>query len=57
MKKFGQVRQRIAPPGGAAISGYLDEVSLRINGRWYDRWRAVDQDGSVLDIRVQPRRN
>ena len=29
----------------------LDEVSLSINGRWYDRWRAVDQDGSVLDIK------
>lgn len=35
----------------------LDEVSLRIDGRWSYRWRAVDQDGSVLDIRVQPRRN
>ena len=36
---------------------HLDEVYLRINGRRYDLWRAVDQDGHVLDILVQSRRN
>ena len=36
---------------------HLDEVYLRINGRMQYLWRAVDQDGSVLDILVQPRRN
>ena len=35
---------------------HLDEVYLRINGRRYDLWRAVDQDGHVLDILVQSRR-
>ena len=28
----------------------LDEVFLTIAGERHDRWRAVDQDGRVLDI-------
>ena len=34
-----------------------DEAQLKINGRRRWLWRAVDQDGVVLDILVQPRRN
>lgn len=36
---------------------HLDEVFIRVNGERHYLWRAVDQDGSVLDILVQPRRN
>jgi putative transposase len=36
---------------------HLDEVFLRIQGVQYYLWRAVDQDGSVLDILVRPRRD
>ena len=36
---------------------HLDEVFLKINGRLQYLWRAVDQDGEVLDILVQSRRN
>jgi putative transposase len=36
---------------------HLDEVQLKMNGRRYWLWRAVDQDGMVLDILVQARRN
>jgi putative transposase len=36
---------------------YLDEVALIINKRRYWLWRAVDQDGTVLDILVQSRRD
>ncbi len=32
---------------------HLDEVLLKINGRLHYLWRAVDQDGDVLDILVQ----
>lgn len=32
-------------------------VYLKINGKIHSLWRAVDQDGIVLDIRVQSRRN
>ena len=33
------------------------EVVLTMNKRRYWLWRAVDQDGTVLDILVQSRRN
>ncbi|GHO58297.1 hypothetical protein KSB_67720 [Ktedonobacter robiniae] len=36
---------------------YLDEVFLKINGKPHYLWRAVDQEGTVLDILVQSRRN
>lgn len=36
---------------------HLDEVFLRIRGKRHYLWRAVDQDGTVLDILVQSRRN
>ena len=36
---------------------YLDEVFIKIAGRRYYLWRAVDQDGDVIDILVQPRRD
>jgi putative transposase len=36
---------------------HLDEVFLTINGKRSYLWRAVDQDGNVLDILVQSRRN
>jgi putative transposase len=32
-------------------------VFLKINGRLHYLWRAVDQDGDVLDILVQSRRD
>jgi len=35
----------------------LDEVFLKIKGRIHYLWRAVDQDGEVLDILVQSRRD
>lgn len=36
---------------------HLDEVFIRINGRQHYLWRAVDQDGNVLNVLVQSRRN
>src|SRR3979411_385250 len=36
---------------------HLDEVYLKINGRIHYLWRAVDQDGDVLDILVQGHRD
>ena len=36
---------------------HLDEVVISIAGRKHWFWRAVDQDGYVLDEIVQPRRN
>ena len=36
---------------------FLDEVFLTINGHLHYLWRAVDQDGEVIDILVQKRKN
>jgi putative transposase len=58
-RKFGQsyaneLRRRRPRPGD---KWHLDEVFLTIHGARYYLWRAVDQDGYVLDILVQSRRN
>jgi len=36
---------------------YLDEVFTRINGEMHYLWRAVDQDGDVIDVFMQKRRD
>jgi putative transposase len=58
-RKFGQayanqLRRRRPRPGD---KWHLDEVFLTIQGERHYLWRAVDQDGHVLDILVQRRRD
>ena len=36
---------------------HLDEMVVRINGKRLFMWRAVDDEGEVLDVLVQKRRN
>ena len=36
---------------------YLDELFVNIQGRRQYLWRAVDQDGDVIEILLQSRRN
>jgi transposase-like protein len=36
---------------------HLDEMFIKINGKDHYLWRAVGQDGNVLDMLVQSRRN
>ena len=36
---------------------YIDEVFVKINGKQHYLWRAVDQDGEVVDVFLQARRN
>jgi len=36
---------------------FLDEVFIKINGKQHYLWRAVDQDGEVVDIFLQKRRD
>ncbi len=57
--KFGKayaagLRRRRARTGN---KWHLDKVFLKINGVTHYLWRAVDQDGVVVDILIQPRRN
>ena len=57
--KFGQafvnpIRRRLPRAGD---KGHLDEVAVKTAGVQHWLWRAVDQDGTVLDILVQRRRD
>ena len=36
---------------------YIDEVFVKINGELHYLWRAVDQDGDVVDVLLQSRRD
>ena len=49
-----ELKRRRPRPGD---KWFLDEVFIRIRGKLHYLWRAVDQDGNVLDILVQSRRN
>jgi putative transposase len=57
--KFGrgfanEIRRRLPRPGD---KWHLDEVQIKIAGKKHWLWRAVDQDGVVLDVLVQSRRD
>ena len=57
--KFGQafaneIRRRLPRAGD---KWHLDEVQIKIAGQKHWLWRAVDQDGTVLDVLVQSRRD
>jgi transposase-like protein len=59
VNKFGpliaaNLRRRRSPPTGR---WHLDEMVVTIGGRRMYLWRAVDDEGEVLDILVQKRRN
>src|ERR1700687_6276030 len=57
--KFGGIIARQLRRGRPRPNGrwHLDEVFVSINGRQLYVWRAVDSEGEVLDILVQPRRD
>src|SRR3982750_4092561 len=57
--KFGQdfanqIRRRLPCAGD---KWHLDEVAIKIAGVKHWLWRAVDQDGVMLDVLVQSRRD
>ena len=59
VRKFGSViarrlRQRRPRPSDR---WHLDEMVVRIAGRRMYLWRAVDHEGEILDVLVQPRRD
>jgi len=57
--KFGSRYQRSLKrrEGQLGDRWYADEVFVNIRGQIHYLWRAVDQDGTVLDILVRRRRN
>jgi len=58
-RKFGAeyARKIKRRAGRLGDTWHLDELFVTIQGERQYLWRAVDQDGDVLDILVQPRRN
>ncbi|MCP3770703.1 IS6 family transposase [Streptomyces sp. MAR25Y5] len=50
----GALRRRRSRPGG---KWHLDEVFIKTNGERKYLWRAVGQDGNMLDVLVQDRRD
>ena len=57
--KFGPRYARILRrrQGHLGDTWHLDELFVSIRGRRHYLWRAVDQDGDVIDIFLQPRRD
>jgi len=49
-----QIRRRRPQPSD---KWHLDEVVIKIRGKQYYLWRAVDQQGQVIDILMQSRRD
>jgi putative transposase len=57
--KFGSLYTALLrkQPSRIGSKWHLDEVFIKINGVRHYLWRAVDQNGVVIDILVQPRRD
>jgi transposase-like protein len=57
--KFGPAVARRLRQGRARPTGHwhLDEMAARIGGERMHLWRAVDDEGEVLDVLVQRRRD
>ncbi|MGJ8563085.1 MAG: IS6 family transposase [Alphaproteobacteria bacterium] len=57
--KFGRIYAKRIKCRSDRPSGiwHLDEVYTKINGKMVYLWRAVDDEGTVLDVVVQARRN
>ncbi len=57
--KFGRIyaRRLKRRHTGYGDTFYIDEVFVKINGKQQYLWRAVDQDGEVVDVFLQSRRD
>ena len=57
--KFGAIyaRRLKRKHRGYGDTFFIDEAFVKINGKQYYLWRAVDQDGEVVDVFLQVRRD
>jgi putative transposase len=57
--KFGAIytRRLKRKHRGYGDTFYIDEVFVKINGKQYYLWRAVDQDGDIVDVYLQAKRD
>ena len=54
---YSKRRKQKPDRGNPGDIWHLDEVFIKIKGAPHYLWRAVDQDGDVIDIQVQKKRN
>jgi transposase, IS6 family len=56
---FAPLYRAAARPQRHRVGGAwsIDETSLRIAGRWCSAFRAIDEDGQVIDVYVSPTRD
>ncbi len=57
--KFGAIytRKLKRKHRGYGDTFYIDEIFVKINGKQHYLWRAVDQDGEVVDVFLQAKRD
>jgi putative transposase len=57
--KFGAIytRRLRRRHRGYGDTFYIDEVFVKINGKQHYLWRAVDQDGEIVDVYLQAKRD
>lgn len=57
--KFGAIytRRLNRKHQGYGDTFYIDEIFVKINGKQHYLWRAVDQDGEVVDVYLQRKRD
>ena len=57
--KFGAIytRRLKRKHRGYGHTCFIDEVFIKINGKQHYLWRAVDQDGEVVDVYLQAKRD
>ena len=57
--KFGAIYSRCLKPRhqGHGDTFYIDEVFAKINGKQHYLWRAVDQEGEIVDVYPQAKRD
>jgi IS6 family transposase len=60
VQKFGpEIRKRAYGQHRSwrGLQWHVDETYLRVSGRWCYLWRAVDQNGQLIDFRLTARRD
>ena len=59
VQRFTPLLVDAARPGRHAVGGrwFVDETYVKVAGRWHYVYRAVDQDGQVIDVYVSARRD
>ena len=58
-KEFGPVLKKQAEKylRRASVDWHVDEICIRVGGKWRHLWRAIDANGQMVDFRLTARRD